>query len=120
MLAGKMAPANFTRPKWESGDNHRAASICRPKDSDHFAAGRREKNRGFAMGRSNKNTTGVCTVHLHNYRKSTENDHACQICGAKLKISEVEPHPKQGEWEIHGFSCRNCGPVKSLVVKRLH
>ena len=63
---------------------------------------------------------GECAVHLLNYRNSADNDHACQICGAKLKISEVEPHPGRGEWEIHGFSCRNCGPVKSLVVKRFH
>lgn len=59
-------------------------------------------------------------MYLQNCANSGEKDHACQLCGAKLKISEVEPHPKRGEWEIHGFSCRNCGPVKSMVVKRLH
>lgn len=63
---------------------------------------------------------GERTVHLQNCSNFTEKENACQICGAKLRISEVEPHPERGEWEIQGFSCRNCGPVKSLVVKRLH
>lgn len=57
-------------------------------------------------------------MHLHILSKATEPKDSCQICGAELKIVEIEPHPKHGEWEIHGFSCGNCGPVKSLVVRR--
>ena len=41
---------------------------------------------------------------------------ACPICGAALKLTEIEPHPSHNELEIHGYSCECCGPVKSLVV----
>jgi hypothetical protein len=42
----------------------------------------------------------------------------CQICGGGIKLSEVEPHPNCDDWELNGYSCENCGPVKSLVVQR--
>jgi len=58
-------------------------------------------------------------MHLHHLSKTSDSNDSCQICGAALRIVEIEPHPKRGEWEIHGFSCGNCGPVKSLVVRRL-
>lgn len=58
-------------------------------------------------------------MQLNHRLNAAESNDSCQICGAALKIVEIEPHPKCGEWEIHGFSCGNCGPVKSMVVRRL-
>lgn len=57
-------------------------------------------------------------MHHHALSKAAGLKDCCQICGADLRIVEIEPHPQHGEWEIHGFSCGNCGPVKSLVVRR--
>jgi DNA-directed RNA polymerase subunit RPC12/RpoP len=42
----------------------------------------------------------------------------CPICGANISLTEVEPHPDRDDWELNGYSCENCGPVKSLVVQR--
>ena len=47
---------------------------------------------------------------------STED--ACPICGARLRLTEIAPHPNRNGLEIHGYSCEFCGPVKSLVVMR--
>ena len=58
-------------------------------------------------------------VYLQTLENASTTKEVCQICGTKLKILEIEPHPRRVEWEIHGFCCENCGPVKSLVVKRL-
>ena len=41
---------------------------------------------------------------------------ACPVCGANIKLAEVEPHPIRVGLEILGFHCEACGPVKSLVV----
>ena len=40
----------------------------------------------------------------------------CQICGARIKLMEIELHPDRSGLEIHGYSCAFCGPVMSLVV----
>src|SRR4029077_18399941 len=43
----------------------------------------------------------------------------CPVCGAETALSEIEPHPLHAKFEIHGFLCDTCGPIKSLVVLRL-
>jgi hypothetical protein len=42
----------------------------------------------------------------------------CPICRANIRLTEVEPHPDRDDWNLNGYSCENCGPVKSLVVQR--
>ena len=42
----------------------------------------------------------------------------CPVCGAETALAEIEPHPLHGDFEIHGFTCDRCGPIKSLVVLR--
>ena len=40
----------------------------------------------------------------------------CPICGVETVLAETAPHPKNINFEIHGYVCERCGPVKSLVV----
>lgn len=40
----------------------------------------------------------------------------CPICGAETSLAEIAPHPVHFNFEIHGYFCEQCGPVKSLVV----
>ena len=42
----------------------------------------------------------------------------CPVCGAETALAEVEPHPLHVNFEIHGYACDRCGPIKSLVVIR--
>jgi hypothetical protein len=42
----------------------------------------------------------------------------CPVCGAEITLAEIEPHPLHAKFEIHGYLCDLCGPVKSLVVPR--
>jgi hypothetical protein len=42
----------------------------------------------------------------------------CPVCGAETMLAEVEPHPLHLKFEIHGYVCDRCGPIKSLVVLR--
>jgi hypothetical protein len=42
----------------------------------------------------------------------------CPVCGAETALAEIEPHPLHVKFEIHGYLCIRCGPVKSLVVLR--
>ena len=42
----------------------------------------------------------------------------CPVCGAETVLAENEPHPLHANFEIHGYLCDRCGPVKSLVVLR--
>jgi hypothetical protein len=42
----------------------------------------------------------------------------CPMCGAETTLSEIEPHPLNLNFEIRGYFCDRCGPVKSLVVLR--
>jgi hypothetical protein len=44
----------------------------------------------------------------------------CPICGAETALAEIESHPLHCNFEIHGYLCDRCGPVKSLVVMRTH
>jgi hypothetical protein len=37
---------------------------------------------------------------------------------AETALSEIEPHPLHNNFEIHGYLCDRCGPIKSLVVLR--
>jgi hypothetical protein len=43
----------------------------------------------------------------------------CPVCGAETALTEIEPHPLHAKFEIHGYLCDSCGPIKSLVVLRL-
>jgi hypothetical protein len=40
----------------------------------------------------------------------------CPICGAETALAEIEPHPLHANFEIHGYLCDRCGPIKSVVV----
>jgi hypothetical protein len=42
----------------------------------------------------------------------------CPVCGAETALAEIEPHPLHAKFEIHGYLCDRCGPIKSLVVLR--
>jgi hypothetical protein len=42
----------------------------------------------------------------------------CPVCGAETALAEIEPHPLHVDFEIHGYICQQCGPIKSLVVLR--
>jgi hypothetical protein len=44
--------------------------------------------------------------------------HPCPVCGDETALAEIEPHPLYAEFEIHGYSCHRCGPIKSVVVLR--
>ena len=43
----------------------------------------------------------------------------CPACDAETALAEIEPHPLYINFEIHGYVCDSCGPVKSLVVFRI-
>ena len=43
----------------------------------------------------------------------------CPVCGAETALTEIEAHPLHAKFEIHGYLCDTCGPIKSLVVLRL-
>ena len=42
----------------------------------------------------------------------------CPVCGAETALAEIEAHPIHSNFEIHGYLCDRCGPVKSVVVLR--
>jgi hypothetical protein len=42
--------------------------------------------------------------------------HPCPVCGAETALMEIEPHPLNVKFEIHGYLCEVYGPIKSLVV----
>jgi hypothetical protein len=42
----------------------------------------------------------------------------CPVCGAETALAEIEPHPVHFKFEIHGYLCDRCGPIKSMVVLR--
>ena len=42
----------------------------------------------------------------------------CPVCGAETTLAESEPHPLHAKFEIHGYLCDRCGPIKSVVVLR--
>jgi hypothetical protein len=41
----------------------------------------------------------------------------CPVCGIETALAEIEPHPLHVNFEIHGYLCEQCGPIKSLVVR---
>lgn len=57
-------------------------------------------------------------MRLHDVSFKPESKDACPVCGAGIRLAEVEPHPIRAGLEILGFNCEACGPVKSLVVIR--
>lgn len=48
---------------------------------------------------------------------SFDTQDCCPVCGNRIALAEVLPHPERSGLEIQGFNCRKCGPVKSLVVR---
>ena len=42
----------------------------------------------------------------------------CPVCGTETSLLEVAPHPLNLNFDVHGYLCEQCGPVKSLVVLR--
>jgi hypothetical protein len=42
----------------------------------------------------------------------------CPVCVGETALAEIEPHPLHVNFEIHGYLCDRCGPIKSLVVLR--
>jgi hypothetical protein len=55
-------------------------------------------------------------MRLQNISRAPQSNDACPVCGAGIRLAEIEPHPARAELEILGFHCDACGPVKSLVV----
>jgi hypothetical protein len=43
--------------------------------------------------------------------------HPCPVCNAETALAEIEPHPLHANFEVHGYLCGQCGPIKSLVVR---
>jgi hypothetical protein len=41
----------------------------------------------------------------------------CPVCDAETALAEIVPHPLHASFEIHGYLCAQCGPIKSLVVR---
>jgi hypothetical protein len=42
----------------------------------------------------------------------------CPVCRAETALAEIEPHPLHVNFEVHGYLCDRCGPIKSIVVLR--
>jgi hypothetical protein len=40
----------------------------------------------------------------------------CPVCSGEITLAEIEPHPLHVNFEIHGYLCDRCGPIKSLVM----
>jgi len=57
-------------------------------------------------------------ARLQNAALLPEPRNPCPVCGAETALAEIVPHPLHVKFEIHGYLCDRCGPVKSLVVLR--
>jgi hypothetical protein len=57
-------------------------------------------------------------MRFHNAAVMHKPRNPCPVCGAETVLREIEPHPVHVNFEIHGYVCDRCGPVKSLVVLR--
>src|ERR1700730_9120865 len=42
----------------------------------------------------------------------------CPVCGVETALAEIDRYPLHVNFEIHGYLCEQCGPIKSLVVLR--
>ncbi len=51
-------------------------------------------------------------------KSSKQERHPCPICSTETTLSEIAPHPLHVNFEVRGYVCEQCGPVKSLVVLR--
>jgi len=56
-------------------------------------------------------------MRLRDRSLKPESRNPCPICGAQTTLAECVPHPLQIQFQIHGYLCDRCGPVKSLVVR---
>jgi len=52
-------------------------------------------------------------------RSCSSQETRAPVCGADTVLAEIEPHPLHVNFEIHGYLCDRCGPVKSLVARKL-
>ncbi|MBB5047109.1 hypothetical protein HNR60_001861 [Rhodopseudomonas rhenobacensis] len=51
--------------------------------------------------------------------KSADPRHPCPVCDTPTILAEVAPHPLHANFDVHGYLCERCGPVKCLVVLRV-
>jgi hypothetical protein len=40
----------------------------------------------------------------------------CPVWGAETALAEIAPHPLNANFEVHGYCCDRCGPIKFMVV----
>jgi hypothetical protein len=57
-------------------------------------------------------------IHFQDQPRMLNPRNPCPVCGRETVLAEVEPHPLHAKFEIHGYVCDRCGPIKSLVVVR--
>jgi hypothetical protein len=57
-------------------------------------------------------------MRIQHLRSRRTERNLCPVCGSKITLDVVEPHPADDRLEIQGYLCGTCGPVKSLVVLR--
>jgi hypothetical protein len=57
-------------------------------------------------------------MRIHGAALELKPRNPCPVCGVETALAEVEPHPLHVDFEIHGYHCEQCGPIKSLVVFR--
>ena len=50
---------------------------------------------------------------LAKLRRSRKPLDPCPVCGAATVVAEIDP-ALRANFEIHGFLCDRCGPVKSV------
>ena len=58
-------------------------------------------------------------MRLDHKSKSYTPANPCPVCGTETSLLEVEQHPLHLAFDVHGYLCEQCGPVKSLVVLRM-
>ena len=44
----------------------------------------------------------------------------CAVCGGRITLAQIEPHPTLDGREIHSYTCKKCGPVKTKIVVGLY
>jgi hypothetical protein len=57
-------------------------------------------------------------MSIQDVSREFKSQNPCPVCGGETKLAAVEPHPLHYMFEIHGYLCEQCGPIKSRVVFR--
>ncbi|MET0278373.1 MAG: hypothetical protein ABW198_08580 [Pseudorhodoplanes sp.] len=57
-------------------------------------------------------------MRLDNASKTDMPANPCPVCGIETSLLEIAPHPLHVKFDVHGYLCEQCGPVKSMVVLR--